>query len=172
MEINSVSDQKKDVLHIDYSNIFNFLKDEPPYIWLDYAEVIPGKYAKSYKLFTHNEWFFKIHYPNNPLVPGVFLLESLMQTAALTIHTLNEPEVDFVYSNKVFSAEFPNAVRPGDTLETEIEIKSNRHGIVKASGIAFISRNSKKATACKAEFQLLIPGLLKKFSPTTDKQTK
>ncbi len=161
--------EQEEILTIDYSNMSQFLKDEPPYIWVDYAEVVPGKTGKGYKLFTHNEWFFKPHYPNNPLVPGIFLLESLMQTAALALYALSDPFVDFVYSNKVFSAEFPNAVRPGDKLETEIKIEKNQRGIVRSLGTGFICRNGKKLTACKADFQLLIPGLLKSFSPIKDK---
>lgn len=161
--------EKQEVLTIDYFNMPQFLKNTAPYVFVDYAKVIPGKSAKGYKLFTRNEWFFDCHFPGNPIVPGIFLLETVVQTATLALYALSDPFIDFVYSNKVFSAEFPNAVRPGDKLETEIKIEKNRRGIVQSSGEGFIRRNEKKLTACKADFQLLIPGLLKSFSPIKEK---
>ena len=61
------------IIHIDHTNLNKYLKDTAPYIFVDTADIIPGKSGKGKKFFANNEWFFKCHFENNPLVPAVFL---------------------------------------------------------------------------------------------------
>ena len=52
-----------------------------PFLMIDYVtKVIPGKEAKGFKNFTNNEWFFPIHFPGHPNVPGALQLEALAQS--------------------------------------------------------------------------------------------
>ena len=152
-------------IYIDYRNMEKFLTDRSPYIFVDSAEIIPGKSAKGLKNFTHNEWFFACHFPGNPVVPGVFTLESIMQTAALVAYTDKTLNTDFVYAKKFKDVNLISAVYPGEQLKTEVEIVSIKRGIIVAEGKAYVERNNKDVCVCTAKFDMVIPGVLKSLSP-------
>lgn len=98
----------QNIININHTNIGKYLKDTAPYIFVDTAEIISGKSGKGLKMWTHNEWFFKCHFPKNPIVPGVFQLEGIMQVAALAIHTLQDMDGCFVYAQKNKDFEIKN----------------------------------------------------------------
>lgn len=154
------------IIHIDHTNLNKYLKDTAPYIFVDTADIIPGKSGKGQKLFANNEWFFKCHFENNPLVPAVFQLESIMQTAALTIYTLDDPNIDFVYAQKFMDFEVKKPVYPGQIMEIETNIISYKRGIIKAEGNAYIKEGNHTTLSCSAKFTMIVPGVLNKFSPT------
>lgn len=166
MQIES-SDEKNEVLHIDHSNILNFLKVRPPYIFVDQADVIPGKSATSTRTFTYNEWFFACHLPDDPIVPAVFLLEAIIQTAALPIHAVVPAEKGKIYAKK-FDCNVINAVRPGETLFVETEISNFKRGIVSADGRAFVYKSGKKIHICSAQIQMILPQMLTSLTPNKD----
>lgn len=154
-----------DMIKIDHTNLSNYLKDKAPYVFVDTAEVIPGKSAIGVKNFTNNEWFFACHFPDNPIVPGVFTLEAIMQTAALVAYTDADLNADFVYAKKFKDVDLISAVYPGEQLLTEIQIDSIRRGIISAKGNAYVVRNGKKILVCKAIFDMVVPNVLKNLSP-------
>ena len=62
------------------TEIMQLLPHKFPFLLLDnVSNVVPGKSAEGYKNFSVNEWFFSGHFPNNPIVPGVLLIESMAQ---------------------------------------------------------------------------------------------
>jgi len=153
------------MIYIDHTNINKYLKNTAPYIFVDTAEIVPGKSGKGIKLFANNEWFFKCHFEGNPLVPAVFQLESIMQTAALTIYTLDDPNIDFVYAQKFTDFEVKQPVYPGQILEIETEIKSYKRGIIQAEGSAYIVQKNERILSCCANFRMIVPGVLNIYSP-------
>lgn len=156
-----------DIIIVTHKNLGNLLADKAPYIFVDTAEIIPGKSAKGVKNFTHNEWFFACHFPNNPVVPGVFTLEALMQTPALVVYSDKSMNADFVYAKKFKEVDLISAVYPGERLETEIEIISMKRGIIKVHGKGFVERDTKRVCVCKAVFEMVVPSILKSLSPHT-----
>ena len=67
-------------LKLDKNDIIKYQKNRPPYLMIDHAtEVIPGVSAKGYKDFPNDEWFFTVHWENDPNVPGMLQIESLVQ---------------------------------------------------------------------------------------------
>ena len=63
---------------LDKNKILEYQQNEPPYLMIDYAEeVIPGISAKGYKDLKKDEWFFKVHWKNDPNMPGMLQIESL-----------------------------------------------------------------------------------------------
>ena len=65
---------------------------------IDYAsEVVPGKSSKGHKDFKKDEWFFKVHWKNDPNVPGMLQIEALVQMAALSILSLPGNKGKVVY---------------------------------------------------------------------------
>lgn len=154
-----------DNIKVDHGNIGKYLKDKSPYIFVDVADVKPGVSARGKKLFATNEWFFACHFPNNPLVPAVFQLEAIMQTAALCIYTINDKDIDFVYAQKCTNFDVKQPVFPGEILLTEVKIDSFKRRVIKASGEAYVKKDNECLLSCRAEFQMIVPGVINRYSP-------
>ena len=71
-------------MELDKKKILEVQKNREPYLMIDHAnEVIPGKSAKGFKDLRDDEWFFKVHWENDPNMPGMLQIESLVQMSAL-----------------------------------------------------------------------------------------
>ena len=152
-------------LIVDYRNIGDYLKNTAPYVFVDKAEVEVGKSAHGVKNFAHNEWFFQCHFPDDPIVPGVFQIEAITQTTALAIHPIEGMEGKKILLKKFVNIDFIHGVRPGDQLLIDANIISFRRGIIKAEGEAYIMENGQKKVTCKAEFQMIVPELFTSLAP-------
>lgn len=90
------------------------------------------------KTFTGEEEFFKGHFPNNPVVPGVFLIEALAQTGAVAI--LSRPE--YLGKTGYFASwdkiKFRRKVLPGDTVTLKVQLTRIRGKMVVADGVAYV----------------------------------
>ena len=77
-----------ETLNLDKKKILEYQQNKDPYLFVDCAtEIIPGKSAKGYKKFNESEWYFKVHWPSDPNVPGMLQIEALVQMSSLTIVT-------------------------------------------------------------------------------------
>ena len=97
---------------LDKKGICDYQQNRDPYLFIDYAtEIIPGQSAKGYKDLSENEWFFKVHWPNDPNMPGMLQIESLVQMCALSILCLPNNKGKVVYltaaNNMKFIKKFP-----------------------------------------------------------------
>ena len=64
-------------MHLNKKQILEYQQNKPPYLMIDCAEeIIPGKSAKGYKDLNFDEWFFKVHWPKDPNMPGMLQVES------------------------------------------------------------------------------------------------
>ena len=71
------------------NQIIKIQKNRDPYLMMDYAsKVIPGKYIEGYKILKKNEWFFKVHWPGDPNMPGMLQVEAMVQMSSLIVLTL------------------------------------------------------------------------------------
>lgn len=152
-------------LIVDYRNIGDYLKNTAPYIFVDKAEVEVGKSAHGIKNFAHNEWYFQCHFPDDPIVPGVFQIEAITQTTALAIHPIEGMEGKKILLKKFVNIDFIHGVRPGDQLHIDANIISFRRGIIKAEGEAYIMEDGQKKITCKAEYQMIVPELFTSLAP-------
>ena len=76
-------------LTLNKKQICEFQQNRDPYLMIDYAEeVIPGKSSKGYKDLNENDWIFKVHWENDPNLPGMLQIEALVQMSSLAIFTL------------------------------------------------------------------------------------
>lgn len=141
--------------------LLRFQPNRYPFLMIDeVTHVIPGKTAKGFKNLTSNEWFFPIHFPGAPNMPGALQLEALAQmlTVAITTQENLAGMVTHAISHKV---RFRKEVLPGDRFEIETVVLSWSRGIARGTGIG----KTNNEVACEAEMIIAIPEILEKFLP-------
>lgn len=110
-------------LPLDYNAICNILPHRYPFLLVDrIIELEPGKRCVGVKSVTANEEFFQGHFPGQPVMPGVLILESMAQVAGvLTLVSRNTPRA-LSYFAAIEHARFRRPVQPGDQLITEAKL--------------------------------------------------
>ena len=132
-----------------------------PWFFLDIiTEVKPGSYAKGFKNFTYNEWFFPAHFADNPIVPGFILTEALVQVFIMSFLSMEGNE-GAIATDLSSSSRFLLEVKPGDRLDIEANLHSYNRGIAKGESIGYV--NGKVAVS--ASYVVAIPSILKKYLP-------
>ena len=127
----------------DLDEIKRLIPHRYPFLFIDKVEnIINGKSATGIKNVTVNEPHFRGHFPSKAIMPGVLIVESMAQTAAILVsRTLNISDHGFlVYFMSIENAKFRKLVQPGDVLYLEILVKRNRSNIWKFSGNAFVEK--------------------------------
>ena len=94
-----------------------------PFLLIDCIEELePGVRAVGYKCVTYNEPFFQGHFPQEPVMPGVLIVEALAQTGAAAILSVEENKSKVAYFGGMNNVKFKRKVIPGDKLRLECEI--------------------------------------------------
>ncbi|MCR4436423.1 MAG: 3-hydroxyacyl-ACP dehydratase FabZ [Clostridiales bacterium] len=110
-----------------------------PFLLVDkIIEIEPGKKAVGIKNVTANEPFFQGHFPGNPIMPGVLIVEALAQTAGIAAAVLEENKGRLGVFASIDSLKFKRQVVPGDTLRLEAEILAAKMGVLKAKVMAAV----------------------------------
>ena len=105
-----------------------------PFLLVDkITEMEEGKRAVGIKNVTVNEPFFQGHFPGNPIMPGVLIVESLAQVGAVMLLSMPENKGKLGVFTGISSMKFRRQVVPGDTLVLEAELIMYRHGMGKAN---------------------------------------
>jgi 3-hydroxyacyl-[acyl-carrier-protein] dehydratase len=110
-----------------------------PFLMVDrLIGIVPGERAVGIKNVTINEPFFQGHFPNQPIMPGVLIIEALAQTAgALVAHSIGaQDQGKTVYFMSIDNARFRKPVVPGDTVHLVVEKKQARGAVWKFDGVA------------------------------------
>lgn len=147
-------------LKLDKNDIIKYQKNRPPYLMIDHAtEVIPGVSAKGYKDFPKDEWFFKVHWENEPNVPGMLQIESLVQMSALSILTLNGNSGKAMYLISANNIKFIKKILPNSRFNIETKTIEYKRGIAQCTGTGSVEGD----IVCKADFSLILPDEVNKF---------
>jgi 3-hydroxyacyl-[acyl-carrier-protein] dehydratase len=110
-------------LTIGIERIMQMIPHRYPFLMIDrLVDVIPGESAVGIKNVTINEPFFVGHFPQQPVMPGVLLIEAMAQTAGvLVVHTMGaHAEGKLVYFMTIDAARFRRPVSPGDSLRIHV----------------------------------------------------
>lgn len=116
--------------------IMEIIPHRQPFMLIDTIEEMePGVRALAKKCVSYNEPFFQGHFPGEPVMPGVLIIEALAQTGAVAILSLPENKGKTAYFAAINFAKFKKKVIPGDVLmlETEIIKVKDPMGIGKAT---------------------------------------
>ncbi|MBN2353012.1 MAG: 3-hydroxyacyl-ACP dehydratase FabZ [Spirochaetales bacterium] len=132
-----MNDRPTNLLAFDAAEIQRMLPHKYPFLLLDSAfNIIPGKSGNGVKHYTLNEWFFQGHFPGEPIVPGVLIVESLAQLTAVvylaaalescggangTAADLSSLAGRVGYLVKV-NVKFISPMKPGNTLEMAVSV--------------------------------------------------
>ena len=100
--------------------ILEYQQNRKPYLMIDFAtEIIPGLSSKGYKKLEFDEWFFKVHWPGDPNMPGMLQIEALVQMASLSILTLPENKGKIMYLVSANNLKFIKKILPNSKLNIE-----------------------------------------------------
>jgi 3-hydroxyacyl-[acyl-carrier-protein] dehydratase len=136
---------------LNINEIKQIIPHREPFLLIDRIdEFEPGVSAKGIKNVTYNEYFFRGHFPQEPVMPGVLIVESLAQTGAVAILSLEENKGKTAYFAGLDKVKFKKKVIPGDTLELSVEIIRKKGPVGIGKGIAMV--DGKLAVSCELTF--------------------
>lgn len=124
---------------LNKEEIKEIIPQRDPFLMIDEVEeYIPGKSAIAYKNVREDEWYFKGHFPGNPIMPGVLITESLAQTGAVAILSMEENKGKNAIFGGIDNLKFKKMVIPGDRLKLEVKIIKQKGPIGKGEAIATV----------------------------------
>ena len=124
---------------MDIKEIQQVLPHRYPFLLVDrIIDLQPGEKAVGIKNVTMNEEFFRGHFPGNPIMPGVLIVEAMAQVAGVLSFRSGATPGQSVYFLSIERAKFRKPVIPGDQLRLEINITQQRGNVWKFSGNATV----------------------------------
>jgi 3-hydroxyacyl-[acyl-carrier-protein] dehydratase len=127
---------------MDIHQILQYLPHRYPFLLIDRVlELVPGERIKALKNVSMNEPFFPGHYPHHPVMPGVLIIETMAQAAAiLSFETMGRRPDDksVYYFAGIDDARFKRPVSPGDQLVLEVSITTSKRGVWKYAAVATV----------------------------------
>ena len=140
-------------MELDKEKILFYQKNRDPFLMIDFVtDFKPGIFCIGYKLLKENEWFFKVHWPQDPNMPGALQIEALTQMGALNILTLDGNAGKLVYVVAADKVKYKKKIVPKDELIIETSLISWKRniGILKAE--SFVNDQP----ACSGIFTLVL----------------
>lgn len=133
--------------------ILDIIPHRQPFMLLDTIEEYePGKRVVAKKCVTYNEPFFNGHFPGEPVMPGVLIIEALAQAGAVAILSMDEFKGKLAFFAGINKAKFKQKVVPGDVLMLECEIVTLKGPI--GIGKATATVDGKVAAAAELTFAI------------------
>ena len=141
-------------MKLNIEEIKDLIPHRDPFLFVDTCEIItPGQHGKSEKLFSVNEYFFKGHFPNNPIVPGVIIIEAMAQTAGVVVsYELKEYKEKSVLFMSLNKAKFRKPIVPNENVTFEVKFLNSVRDVYKFEGTCYKGN----VKVCEAEFSAMI----------------
>lgn len=138
---------------MDIKQIMDIIPHRPPFLLIDRVEeIVEGEKIVAIKNVTMNEPFFVGHYPGEPVMPGVLIIEAMAQAGAVAILSMDEFKGKKPFFGAIDKAKFRKKVVPGDTLRLEVTFTKLRGNAGIGKGIAYV--DGKKAAEAELTFMM------------------
>ena len=139
---------------LDVNQIMEIIPQRAPFLMIDRVEeYVPGEMCVAYKNVCINEGYFQGHFPGQPIMPGVLIVEALAQTGAVAILSLEENKGKNALFGGIDKLRFKKQVVPGDVLKLEVKIIKSKGPIGIGEAIATV--NGKVAAKGELTFALV-----------------
>ena len=147
-------------MQLNHKEILDYQQNRYPYLMIDHADkVIPGQLSEGYKKLNLNEWFFKVHWPSDPNMPGMLQIESLVQMGSLSILTLPGLKGKILYLTSANKLKFFKKILPGNTFYIKTRVLDWKRGIANFTGKGYVD----DALVCQADFTLILPEIINSY---------
>lgn len=124
---------------LNKEQIKEIIPQREPFLMIDEVEeYIPGESCIAYKNVREDEYYFKGHFPGNPIMPGVLMVEALAQTGAVAILSMEENKGKNALFGGINNLKFKKQVVPGDRLKLEVKIIKKKGPIGIGEAIATV----------------------------------
>ena len=142
------------MIRLNIDDIKKLIPHRKPFLFIDECNVIQkGKIGESFRIFDKSEYFFEGHFPDNPIVPGVVIIEAMAQTAGVVVSenliNKNDQSVLFMSINK---AKFRKPVLPNYKIRFYVQMINSIKNVYKFLGKAYHN----EALVAESEFSAMI----------------
>ena len=137
---------------MDIKEIMDIIPHRYPFLLIDKVIKIEENKITAIKNVTANEHYFLGHFPTEPVMPGVLIIEALAQAGAVALLSKDEFKGKIAYFAGINNAKFKRKVVPGDTLRLEVELTKIRGKAGIGYGIAYVE--DKKV--CEGELTFMV----------------
>lgn len=138
---------------MDIKEIMSIIPHRPPFLLIDRVEeIVEGEKIVAIKNVTMNEPFFVGHYPGEPVMPGVLIVEAMAQAGTVAILSMDQFKGKTPYFGAIDKAKFRKKVVPGDCLKLEVTFTKLRGNAGIGKGIAYV--DGKKAAEAELTFMI------------------
>ncbi|MBL6674766.1 MAG: 3-hydroxyacyl-ACP dehydratase FabZ [Alphaproteobacteria bacterium] len=141
-------------MKLNIKEIKKLIPHREPFIFIEEVIVIErGKIGESFRTFEETEYFFEGHFPNNPIVPGVVIVEAMAQTAGVVVseNLINNDDKSVLFMS-INKAKFRKPVLPNYKIKFYVELINNIKNVYKFMGRAF----HKDDLVAESEFSAMI----------------
>lgn len=139
-------------MKLSTKEIMEIIPHRQPFLLIDTIEELePGVRAVGRKCVTYNEPFFGGHFPQEPVMPGVLIVEALAQTGAVAILSKPENRGKIAYFGAINNAKFKTKVVPGDVLSLEVEIIKEK-GLIGVGRAKAVNQGGKTVVLAELTF--------------------
>lgn len=151
-------------IKIDYAEVMRRLPHRYPFLLVDKAQdYVASTSIVGIKNVTHNEPFFPGHFPIDPVMPGVLIVEAMAQTGALLMSKSLDVSVEgkVIMFMSIDGVRFRKPVRPGDQLKMHVHVTKQRGDIFKFRGETFVDDK----LSAEADFAAMVVKVAEPASP-------
>ena len=141
-------------MKLNIKEIKKLIPHREPFIFIEEVRVIErGKIGESFRTFEETEYFFEGHFPNNPIVPGVVIVEAMAQTAGVVVseNLINNDDKSVLFMS-INKAKFRKPVLPNYKIKFYVELINNIKNVYKFMGRSF----HKDDLVAESEFSAMI----------------
>lgn len=140
-------------MELSNKEIMEILPHRYPFLLVDkVVDYEPGKWAEGIKCVSANEMQFLGHFPNEPVMPGVLIIEALAQVGAIAVLTEEENKGKLVFFGGIKNARFKKKVVPGDVLTMKCELIARKGPIGFGKAVALV--DGKVAVSAELTFAI------------------